>query len=193
MEGAATELAANTPSPQVPSGAASEQQALPMGDAPAAPSPVASPVQIEVAPPKSEPPPEPVAPPKKEEPQTLAEQMQEQLRAVEEERARLKELTDRQLDRERLAYLRRIGAKGEMRDTDLLSLAPNVDTTTAEGRASIDEWRQSSGVYFNAREMQTAPDPAVIVKGFKESKHGTFTQDTALKILQKMTGGGKPS
>jgi len=182
--------------------------AEPAADAAPAPAPVEPWVKTETSAPAATVNPEPAAqivapqltpdvpkpeapepqPAPKEEPRNAEDLLREQLQMAQDERARLKGLVDRQLERERLVYLRNIGAKLDMPDSDLLALAPSVDTTTAEGRATIDQWRQQSAIYFNARQMQTAPDPSEIVKGFKESKHGTFTQETALKILQKMTG-----
>jgi len=132
--------------------------------------------------------PKAAAEPKKVEPKSMSEKIMEELEAVQKERERLSELTDRHLRRERLEYLRRIGAKPGVSDTDLLKLAPDADTTTPEGKAQIDAWRMQSPVFFNERSMQNAPDPAEISKGYKTSEFGTFNQGTALKILQKMTG-----
>jgi len=135
--------------------------------------------------------PEPVMesePEAKDEPKTASEKLLEELEELSKERARLKDLTDRHLARERLQYLRQIGAKPGMPDGDLLALAPDADVTTPEGRAQIDAWRQHAGVYFDNRTLNVPMKPEEIAKGFKESKHGTFNQGTALKILQRMTG-----
>ena len=138
--------------------------------------------------PEAKAPPEPEPAPEVKE-KTPSEMLMEELNAAKEERERLRELTDRHLARERLQYLRQIGALSNMPDADLLMLAPKADTTTPEGRAQVDAWRQSANVYFENRTLNVPTDPAAIAKGFKESEHGTFNQNTALRILQKMTGG----
>ena len=136
-----------------------------------------------------EPEPEPkIEPEIDDETTTLAQQLERELSAIKKEREKLAGLTDRHLANERLTYLRNIGAKDDMSDTDLLLLAPKSDVTTTEGRAAIDAWRENSSVYFDARTFNKPMALGDLVSSFPESEHKTFNQSNALKILKKMTG-----
>jgi len=105
---------------------------------------------------------------------------------MKDERDRLRALADKQISRERLLYLREIGARDGMADADLLMLAPQVDPTTAEGRASLDAWREKSSVYFDNRDPHTTVNVEEIAKGYKASNHGTFGASLAANILKAM-------
>ena len=102
------------------------------------------------------------------------------------ERDRFKDLNDRHIGRERLQYLREIGAKEGVSDHDLMLLAPNVDPTTAEGRAHLDAWREKSSVYFEHKQAHPSVDVEQLAQGYKGSKNGTFGVELAAKILKGM-------
>ena len=102
------------------------------------------------------------------------------------ERDRFKDLNDRHIARERLQYLREIGAKDGVSDQALMLLAPQSDPTTAEGRAQLDAWREKSSVYFEHKQAHPNVDVKQLSEGYKSSQHGTFGADLAAKLLKSM-------
>tara|TARA_R110001583_G_scaffold143340_1_gene295460 strand:+ start:384 stop:989 length:606 start_codon:yes stop_codon:yes gene_type:complete len=124
--------------------------------------------------------------PKEPKPKENGMSLDQVLQEMKAERDRFKDLNDRHVGRERLQYLREIGAKEGVSDSDLMVLAPNADPTTAEGRAQLDEWRQKSSVYFEHKQAHPNVDINELSSGFKSSKQGTFGADLAAKILKSM-------
>ena len=105
-----------------------------------------------------------------------------------EERDRYAELVDRMLKKERLGYLKRLGINTDlMSDEHILTLAPQVDVETPEGKSAIDQWRAANERLFVQRQA-TEIDIDALTDGMKGSRHGTFGKDLMIKTLQRLAG-----
>ena len=104
----------------------------------------------------------------------LLQTLNEQNSLVAEKHKRLERILAVNADRERLVYLREIGAKNILNDEDLLSMAPRADVTTPEGRAEIDRWRQTRSDYFTTKDAGETLNLDEIAKGIPSSPNGTF-------------------
>lgn len=105
-----------------------------------------------------------------------------------EERDRYAELVDRMLKKERLGYLKRLGINTDlMSDEHILTLAPQVDVETPEGKTAIDSWRAQNERLFVQREA-TEFDIEALTANVKGSTHGTFGKDLMIKTLQRLAG-----
>ena len=122
--------------------------------------------------------------PKKEKSQSLNQRMESALESLNKERERLQGLTDRHISRERLIYLRDIGVMDQLKDSQVLALAPGADPSTPEGRAALDDFRAHNSGLFKQRANAERIDPKKFAADVPKSKHGTFGIETALKILR---------
>ena len=76
-----------------------------------------------------------------------------------------------------------------MRDDHLLSLAPDFDPTTADGRVALDRWREGNASLFNARDMTGVQVAEQVMSNVPSSRHGTFGPRLAKKIASETFGG----
>ena len=167
----------DTPSPVLET-STQEQPA----DAVDAPSQTEAPPPMQMSEKEPEPLPEPA--PKKQKKQSLNQRMEDALSALEKERERLQSLTDRHISRERLQYLRDIGVMDQLKDSQVLALAPNADPSTPEGRASLDDFRAHNSGLFKQRADAERVDPRKFAADAPKSKNGTYGVKHAMKILK---------
>ena len=66
----------------------------------------------------------------------LHDEMQAEIKALREARKELEEVRTAERTKAKLDYLRSVGAMDVLTDAHLLSLAPDIDPTTPDGRAS---------------------------------------------------------
>jgi len=147
-----------------------------------APSHDEAPSPMQMSEKEPEPLPEPV--PKKEKKQSVNQRMEDALASLDRERERLQSLTDRHISRERLQYLRDIGVMDQLKDSQVLALAPGADPSTPEGRAALDDFRAHNSGLFKQRADAQKVDPRKFAQDAPKSTHGTFGMHNALKILR---------
>ena len=147
-----------------------------------APSQNEAPSPMQMSEREPEPLPEPA--PKKQKKQSVNQRMEDALSALDKERERLQGLTDRYISRERLEYLRDIGVMDQLRDSQVLALAPGADPSTPEGRAALDDFRAQNAGLFKQRADAEKVDPRKFAADAPKSKYGTFGVKNALKILK---------
>ena len=120
----------------------------------------------------------------------LEARMTEEVDAMKSARLELETRARQERDRMRLSYLRDIGATGALSDVNLLSLAPDHDPATAEGRVELDKWREANGGLFEAKGLSGVQVAEDVISKVPASKHGTFGPRIAKKIASDMFGGG---
>ena len=120
----------------------------------------------------------------------LLEQLRDEIRAAQQSRSELESLRARAIDRDRIMHLRKSGAVDVLTDAHLLALAPDADPGTAEGRAKLNEWRESNKQLFEAKPMSGKMVTEEMIAGIKESKHGTFGKKLAAKLAADLMKGG---
>ena len=176
----APDLSAAAPSDNPPSPVLESSPQAQIEDAVEAPSQTEAPPPLQM----SEKEPEPAPAPKKKKAQSLNQRMEDALAALNTERERLQSVTDRHISRERLQYLRDIGVVDQLKDSQVLALAPGADPSTPEGRASLDDFRAQNSGLFKQRADAAKVDPRKFAADAPKSAFGTFGIDTALKILR---------
>jgi hypothetical protein len=97
-------------------------------------------------------------------------------------------ISGRTSERNRLAYLRKMGAMGALSDDHLMALAPQVDPDTSDGAAALQAWRDSNAALFNTQQGG-ATVSAKMVEGFKSSAHGTFGPEFHRAQMRAVFGG----
>ncbi len=174
-----------------------EQIELPVGDVVmAAPPPLvvapSPPVVAEHRPAPPEARPSTAAAPEQAQTTRLDEieaRMGREVEAMREARVELQTRARQERDRSRLAYLRDVGATDTLRDDHLLSLAPDFDPTTADGRVELDRWREANATLFQARGMTGVQVADKVISNVPSSRHGTFGARLAKKIATETFGG----
>lgn len=161
--------------------------------------PQAPPIKAEPTPPpiKVEPPtPEPTPPPptpsaddRTARLDDLEARMTEEVKAMKEAREQLEQREGRERNRERLAYLRAIGANQMLGDAHLLSLAPDIDPNAPDGRAALDKWREANASLFESRELSGVQVAEEVISNVPNSQFGTFGARIAKKLARDTFGG----
>jgi hypothetical protein len=75
-------------------------------------------------------------------------------------------------------------------DAQLLALAPDVDVSTTEGRASLENWRASNQHLFKSSGVRPLPTAADMLEAMpmKQSRNGVFKSDLLAKMLDDNLG-----
>lgn len=169
--------------------------------APALEATVASPTTPDPpAPPAPSPPPTPA--PKKRKTRADVDRLLQELEAtkVELDQAKAEHLAqaekirgemESRRDEFRLESLRRMGAKGDLTDAQLLQLAPVVDAKSPEGRSRLDEWKAANPRLFNQVEGSIQDDPHKFLSQVRSSPFGTFGPHTAQAMIDHIFADGK--
>ena len=103
-------------------------------------------------------------------------------------REALEAVQQRQQDESRIAYLRQMGASEALTDQHLLTLAPSVDSGSADGAAALQAWQQSNAALFS-KPQEGATVTAKLVERFATSQHGTFGAEFHAKQMRATFGG----
>ena len=165
-------FAETTPPPAVAAEATSVPEALPEPP----------PIQFETPepPPKREAPVAAKPPP----PPTDEELRYRRLHAIE---ALEKEASDNVRER-KLNYLKSIGKDDAFKDGHVLTLAPDADPRTTEGRAKFDEFREKNPEFFR-RDQASGIDAVALAANTPTSKRGTFGrkffEETIRSVMRK--------
>ncbi len=97
-------------------------------------------------------------------------------------------ISDRTSERNRLSYLRKMGALSALSDEHLMALAPQVDPETSDGAAALQSWRDSNAALFNTQQGG-ATVSAKLVESFKSSPGGTFGPEFHRAQMRAVFGG----
>lgn len=135
------------------------------------------------------PPPEPIEEPSPE-PMFSQEAMDKmrleleaELIAVRSARDEMEKQSARVRDRTRLDFLRQRGALDQLSDEHLLTLTPDVDAASSEGRAVLDNFASQNPSIFLVRDTHKVSIPT-LVEALPSSKMGVFGSDTAREMLK---------
>ena len=172
----ASEAQGGQPAPAMPAGHQSAPMQLSLADAVKAAQPAL---------------PDPVAPAPAEpdsEIATLRAELAAELERTKAAREAVEAISARTSERNRLAYLRQMGATDSLSDAHLMTLAPQVDPDTSDGAAALQAWRDANGALFNVQQGG-ATVTAKLVEGFKNSEHGTFGADFHRAQMRAVFGG----
>jgi hypothetical protein len=179
------------PAPEQPAPAAPAVEVAPappvvVPSAPPAPQPIPAAAQPPAAPAAA---PEPAAEAKPvSEVDALRAEVEAELQKARTAREALEAVQQRQQDKARIAYLRQMGASEALTDEHLLTLAPAVDSSSADGAAALQAWQQSNAALFS-KPQEGATTTAKLVERFATSKHGTFGADFHAKQMRATFGG----
>jgi hypothetical protein len=106
------------------------------------------------------------------------------------EKDRYAMLVERALKKERLSYLKNLGINtGLISDEHILTLSPDVDVETPEGKVAIDEWRvkPENEKLFTKRETSEV-DIDSLVMDYKPTAHNTFPKELMIATLKRVIG-----
>lgn len=186
---AATEPAAAPPAPDP----APTPTPTPLAaSAPPAATAVQASLPLPAAPPAQErlqAPPDPVADARPDEASQLADQLRSELEAAQRSREALDAREARAAAKERVAYLRRMGAVDNLSDDNLLALAPAVDPTTQDGRDALQAWTDQNMGLFNQRTPTQVEVRQSVQGGLKSSTHGVFGEELHRRVIDSIFGG----
>lgn len=116
--------------------------------------------------------------------------LREQMLADAEASRKAREIVERDaqktLRRNRLRELRSMGASPHISDEDLLSLAPDVDAETEDGREALIAWKAERGSMFATQVVQTVSAEAV-VSGVQPN--ALWTAERLAQIAARTIGG----
>ena len=178
-----TPAAEAPPAPQSASEVPAPQLAAP---APAAPTP--EPVQLSLADAvKAVPPPAPPTEPV-DEIGALRAELAAELERTKAAREAVEAISDRSSERNRLSYLRQMGAMPALSDEHLMALAPQVDPDTSDGAAALQAWRESNDALFTTQHGGSTVS-AKLVDSLRTSAHGTFGADFHRAQMRATFGG----
>lgn len=192
IAGAPAASTAPEPVPDAPKTTPPASEAPAVKTAPAAPVAAQSaPLQMSLAEAVSnaQPTPAPEPPPAgSDEIAALKAELAAELERTRAAREAVEAISDRTSERNRLAYLRKMGAMSALSDEHLMALAPQVDPDTSDGAAALQAWRDSNAALFNTQQGG-ATVSAKLVEGFKSSAHGTFGADFHRAQMRAVFGG----
>jgi len=97
-------------------------------------------------------------------------------------------ISDRSSERNRLSYLRQMGAMPALSDEHLMALAPQVDPDTSDGAAALQAWRESNDALFTTQHGGSTVS-AKLVDSLRTSAHGTFGADFHRAQMRATFGG----
>lgn len=172
----------------------------PRSETPPPAPPPPTPTPPPPAPPKAKTPEPPApAPPEPKPPADVSTASEEALARAEailaaaaEKEARLDALTTAierrekgRVDADRKAHLLRMGLRTDVLTAeDALVLSPDVDVSTPEGRAKLEQYRDDNPGKFRQVEGFVVPTPEQAKESVKSSVNGSFGADLYLKNLK---------
>ena len=118
----------------------------------------------------------------------LRAELAAELERTKSAREAVEAISTRTADRNRIAYLRKMGASDTLSDEHLMTLAPHVDPDTSEGAAALQSWRDQNAALFKVQQGG-AMVSAKMVEQFKSSAHGTFGADFHRAQMRATFGG----
>lgn len=110
-------------------------------------------------------------------------ELEAELIAVRSARDEMEKQSARVRDRTRLDFLRQRGALDQLSDEHLLTLTPDVDAASSEGRAVLDNFASQNPSIFLVRDTHKVSIPT-LVEALPSSKMGVFGSDTAREMLK---------
>ena len=119
----------------------------------------------------------------------MAEELRQELAAAKAAREALDAREARAADRERVAYLRQMGALATLADQHLLALAPSVDASTSEGREALQAWTDQNAGLFQSRTPTQVEVEQSLAQKLPTSSNGVFGEELHRKVIASVFGG----
>ena len=120
----------------------------------------------------------------------ISARLKEELEAASRAREALEAREARAASRERLGYLRKMGAIGSLSDENLLALAPEADPGTQDGRETLHAWTEANGGLFKQRSPTGAEVQASVIERLPSSQGGTFGAALHQSVIDSVFGSG---